>query len=287
MIRWRCPPVSPLCQLCEKRRARRYCPGVKGEICSQCCGTERENTIDCPTDCPHLQEARRHEAAAEPAEYPNADIRVDFGLTAVAISLQGVTVNAAVPLAVDTRSGDQRFKQDQYHGAPTNTTSQILQQSIAGAARAPTGEVHIRGQHAEYTYYADGVPVPAGISGSLNELFEPNVVNEIDFKTGGWDAEYGNKNTAIIDITTRIPAGGLHYQASGYAGNYNTYGQGLSASTNAGKIGYFFSGSRFSVPKTEWAIAIHPAFSLCQTVIIRSGSVGRGWPLSLPRMTTM
>src|SRR5438105_6120046 len=173
----------------------------------------------------------------------NADIRVDFSLNAVAINLQGVTVTASVPLAVDTRTGDQRFKQDQYHGAPNNTTSQILQQSIAGAARAPTGEVHIRGQHAEYTYYVDGVPVPAGISGSLNELFEPAVVNEIDFITGGWDAEYGNKNTAIVNITTRIPTGGLHYQLSGFAGDYNTYVQGLSASTNAGKLGYFFTGS--------------------------------------------
>src|SRR5882757_6470277 len=147
----------------------------------------------------------------------NADIRVDFALTAVAISLQGVTVNASVPLAVDTRTGDQRFKQDQYHGAPTNTTSQILQQSIAGAARAPTGEVHIRGQHAEYTYYIDGVPVPAGISGSLNELFDPEVVNQISFQTGGWDAEYGNKNSAIVNVATKIPAGGFHLDASSYA----------------------------------------------------------------------
>src|SRR5881227_4436424 len=88
-------------------------------------------------------------------------------------------------------------------GAPTNTTSQILQQSIVGAARAPTGEVHIRGQHAEYTYYVDGVPVPAGISGSLNELFDPEVVKQIDFQTGGWDAEYGNKNAAVVNVTTR------------------------------------------------------------------------------------
>jgi len=188
----------------------------------------------------------------------NADIHVDFTLTAVAISLEGVTVTAAVPLAVDTRSGDQRFKQDQYHGAPTNTTSQILQQSIAGAARAPTGEVHIRGQHAEYTYYVDGVPVPAGISGSLNELFDPSVVNEIDFKTGGWDAEYGNKNAAIVDITTRIPAGGLHYQASGFAGNYNTYGQGLSASTNAGKLGYFFSGAHQTTDMRREPVILDP-----------------------------
>jgi hypothetical protein len=188
----------------------------------------------------------------------NGDIKTDFALNAVAISLEGVTVTASVPLAVDTRTGDQRFKQDQYHGAPTNTTSGILQQSIAGAARAPTGEVHIRGQHAEYTYYVDGVPVPAGISGSLNELFEPAVVNQIDFITGGWDAEYGNKNAAVVNITTRIPAGGLHYNLNGFAGNFNTYGQGLSASTNAGKLGYFFSGSHQTTDMRKEPLILDP-----------------------------
>jgi hypothetical protein len=187
------------------------------------------------------------------------DIRVDFALTPVAISLAGVTVTASAPLAVDTRTGDQRFKQEQYHGAPTNTTSQILQQSIAGAARAPTGEVHIRGQHAEYSYYVDGVPVPSGVSGSLNELFDPSVVNEIDFKTGGWDAEYGNKNAAVVDISTRIPAGGFHYSASGYAGSFNTSGESLTASTNASKVGYFFSGSHQATDMRREPIILDPA----------------------------
>ena len=186
------------------------------------------------------------------------DQRVDFALEAVAISLAGVTITASAPLAVDTRTGDQRFKQDQYHGAPSNTTSQILQQSIAGAARAPTGEVHIRGQHAEYTYYVDGVPVPAGISGSLNELFDPSVVNEIAFKTGGWDAEYGNKNAAIVDITTRIPTGGLHYVMSGFGGSYNTFGEALSASTHSGKLGYFFSASHQSTDMRREPVILDP-----------------------------
>src|SRR5438105_10562785 len=53
----------------------------------------------------------------------NADIRVDYGLNAVPINRQGVTVTAAVPLAVDTGPGDRRFKQDQYHGARTTTRS--------------------------------------------------------------------------------------------------------------------------------------------------------------------
>jgi hypothetical protein len=170
--------------------------------------------------------------------------RAEFRLAPVPFNLSAVEVTAAVPLAVDTRSGDQIFKQNDYHGAPTNTTSQILQQSIVGAARAPTGEVHIRGQHAEYTYYVDGVPVTSGISGSLNELFDPEVVNQIDFQTGGWDAEFGNKNTAIVNITTRIPSGGFHLDASGYDGNYASNGQSLNLSTNADKWGFFVSGAR-------------------------------------------
>src|SRR5439155_20936686 len=109
---------------------------------------------------------------------------------------------------------------------------------------APTGEVHIRGQHAEYTYYVDGVPVPAGISGSLNELFDPEVVNQIDFQTGGWDAEYGNKNAAIVNVNTRIPTGGFHLDASGYGGSFPANGQTVNLSTNPGNFGFFASGAR-------------------------------------------
>jgi hypothetical protein len=70
--------VSTSCKLCEKRHARRYCPGVGGDICPICCGTERENTIDCPSECQYLQEARVRERPAPITEdeIPNKDIRV-------------------------------------------------------------------------------------------------------------------------------------------------------------------------------------------------------------------
>jgi len=186
----------------------------------------------------------RAETHDVPVRSGGEPVRADFHLVPLPVNLAAVEVTTTVPLAVDTRTGDQIFKQNDYHGAPTNTTSQILQQSIVGAARAPTGEVHIRGQHAEYTYYVDGVPVTSGISGSLNELFDPAVVNQIDFQTGGWDAEYGGKNTAIININTRIPAGGFHVDASGYDGSFSANGQGLNLSTNWGKWGVFASGAR-------------------------------------------
>ena len=53
------PPV--LCKICGKRRARRACPAVSGDICTICCGTEREVSLSCPFECGWLQEAHRHE----------------------------------------------------------------------------------------------------------------------------------------------------------------------------------------------------------------------------------
>lgn len=67
------------CAICEKRRPRRYCPGVGGEICPVCCGTEREVTVRCPSDCVYLIEARKHEPTAglDPGKNPYPDIRID------------------------------------------------------------------------------------------------------------------------------------------------------------------------------------------------------------------
>jgi hypothetical protein len=70
------------CQLCEKRKARRYCPAVRGDICPVCCGEQREETLDCPLDCEHLQEARTYEKLPEldrtQMPYPEIEVRDSF-----------------------------------------------------------------------------------------------------------------------------------------------------------------------------------------------------------------
>jgi hypothetical protein len=49
------------CAICEKRKEKRFCPAIHGRICPQCCGEQREVTLDCPSECPYLQQAREHE----------------------------------------------------------------------------------------------------------------------------------------------------------------------------------------------------------------------------------
>src|SRR6476660_5145745 len=67
-----------LCKLCGKRRARRHCPAVHGDICTLCCGTEREVSLSCPLECEFLQEAHRREKPlpVNEKEVSEPDIRV-------------------------------------------------------------------------------------------------------------------------------------------------------------------------------------------------------------------
>jgi hypothetical protein len=47
------------CPICNERKEKRFCPAVHGKICPQCCGEQREVTLDCPSDCPYLLQARQ------------------------------------------------------------------------------------------------------------------------------------------------------------------------------------------------------------------------------------
>jgi hypothetical protein len=49
------------CPICEIRKEKRFCPAIHGRICPQCCGEQREVTLDCPSDCVYLLQAREHE----------------------------------------------------------------------------------------------------------------------------------------------------------------------------------------------------------------------------------
>ncbi len=50
------------CALCNTRKEKRFCPALHDRICPTCCGTEREVSLDCPSECPYLQQARRNES---------------------------------------------------------------------------------------------------------------------------------------------------------------------------------------------------------------------------------
>jgi hypothetical protein len=74
-----------ICPICNKRKAKRACPARAESICTICCGTEREVTIDCPSDCVFLEASREYDLSrleVDPAKLPFADVAFERGFAA-------------------------------------------------------------------------------------------------------------------------------------------------------------------------------------------------------------
>ena len=72
------------CEICHNRKEKRFCPAIHGRICPQCCGEQREATLDCPEDCSYLQQARAREKTRTPEQlageelFPKVEIEQRF-----------------------------------------------------------------------------------------------------------------------------------------------------------------------------------------------------------------
>ncbi len=72
------------CAICSERKEKRFCPAVHGKICAPCCGEQREVTLDCPAECPYLQQAREHDKPAAAGDldryalFPQVEISQQF-----------------------------------------------------------------------------------------------------------------------------------------------------------------------------------------------------------------
>lgn len=146
-------PVAELCVICGKRKAKRACPGVRGDICSICCGEGRENTVSCPFECSYLQEARVHEKKPPLSAdvFPNQDIRISDrflyennhlliwmaqSLLAAALELPGVVDNdVKEALEAGIRTYRTRESGLMYTTRPDNVLAGALQERLEIAAR--------------------------------------------------------------------------------------------------------------------------------------------------------
>jgi len=99
------------CPICEKRKPARYCPAKGEKICAVCCGTEREVTIDCPSDCSYLLSAHRYEDGHQrslPADTPLLDEKIPQDIVythqqlMAALAFSIAKFCAVQPAAVDT-----------------------------------------------------------------------------------------------------------------------------------------------------------------------------------------
>jgi hypothetical protein len=130
---------------------------------------------------------------------------------------------------------------------PNNTSlTAIIASSVAGAASAPSGEIHIRGSHGQYSYYLDGAPLPSNVSGSFSDLINPKDIQTLRIYTGGFPAEYGGQLAAIFDVTAKVGAGKPSGFLQQIAQSYSDYQSTAQVGGGDSRFSYFLSGVRSS-----------------------------------------
>jgi outer membrane receptor protein involved in Fe transport len=105
-----------------------------------------------------------------------------------------------------------------------------------------SGNLHVRGEHANLQYRINGVLLPEGISGFGLEL-SPHFIESMQLITGSLPAEYGFRTAGVVDITTKSGAFENGGDVEMYGGSYNTINPSFEAGGSQGNLNYFVDGS--------------------------------------------
>src|SRR4051794_19212524 len=111
-----------------------------------------------------------------------------------------------------------------------------------GVAQDSFGQLHVRGEHANLQYRIDDVLLPESIPG-FGQVLETRFADNISLITGALPAQFGFRNTGVIDIHTKSGAVFQQGDATVYGGSFDTIMPSFEYGGVAGKLNYYFTGS--------------------------------------------
>ncbi len=160
-----------------------------------------------------------------------------------------IVVRAALLLRNETAPGVVTTHQQITQSAAATVGGSVLEitKSEAGVATDSSGQEHVRGEHAEIAYVVDGVPLPDTLSGRQGSIVVLSTIQDLQFLTGSFPAEYGGQTAAVLNINTLPPAQHAHQDVALQAGSYDTTNGDLTLQGPLGrKAGYVldFGGTR-------------------------------------------
>jgi len=79
--------------------------------------------------------------------------------------------------------------------------------TFPGFAQNANGAIHPRGAHNQMTFIVDGLPITDQLTGAFANAVDPNIVQTVELFTGNIPAEYGNKVSAVAQVTTKSGLG--------------------------------------------------------------------------------
>jgi outer membrane receptor protein involved in Fe transport len=137
---------------------------------------------------------------------------------------------------------DQREIQNQSQGSNVPFNKLVLRLPGVSQDSEGSGGFHVRDEHANVQYRINDVLIPEGISGFGNQ-FDARFADHVDLITGALPAQYGFRESGILDIHTKSGAFNDGGSVEMYGGSYDTIKPSFEYGGSQGKLNYYFSGS--------------------------------------------
>lgn len=149
----------------------------------------------------------------------------------VPLQVSGASTSVTVEAGGDLVENDSTFHSDidrnSFEKVPlesaTSGASSLVAQSTPGVASDSNGQIHGLGDHAENSFSIDGQPVSDQTSKIFSNQIPVNSIQSMEVISGAPPAEFGDKTSVVIDVTTRSGQG-VTAPTGSITTSYGTFG---------------------------------------------------------------
>ena len=188
---------------------------------------------------------------------PDRSTTVNISLDQEALEADLIIVEAERPLVdVEKTTTTRRMDEEEVKVRPISTVAEAV--ATQPGVVLVDGELHVRGGRAsEVKYYVDGIAVTDAASGTGGLEVSLSSLSGFDLLSGGFDAEYGNVQSGVVNLQTREGgrkfSGELKFMTDDYGtpdrtyDNYDNILFGMGGPLFTERVRYYVSGEgRFS-----------------------------------------
>jgi len=180
-------------------------------------------------------------------------INFELEESVLAFGQEIVVVGQKPLLQVDLTASEESFSADEIDQKIVENVDDIISQQ-AGVVKTDN-EIHIRGGRAdESLYIVNGVSIKDPLSGYGNTLYiNSDAIKELKVITGGFNAEYGQAMSGVIDVVTKE---GSEQYSGGVTFKTDHFGLGLIKNYNSQILEFNFGGPEFLSTKLIPALGL-------------------------------
>jgi hypothetical protein len=199
-----------------------------------------------------------HDAAVRGTAPVNVPVTMSLGTAATTVEVTGEDLVNSAP-TMDTEIDRKAFAEIPLESASSGLSS-LVTLSSPGVTADSNGMFHGLGDHAENSFSVDGQPITDQQSKAFSNQLPDTAVQSMQVIEGAPPAEYGDKTSLVIQVTTRSgqgdsrPTGQINYSygafgtsSGGFDLGYGKNSWGNFISVDGLNTGRFLDGPEFEV----------------------------------------